>query len=95
MESVFEVPHRRLMRSATTVGIDPVRFRSFWWRRRMPLNSVGPMVGRCSGWASAILVKGHAGYWVLDEIASEIEMHVDQLIFEIGTDEERERTCVM
>jgi hypothetical protein len=95
MENVLQPPHYRRMRTATSVAIDPMRFREFWWRRRTPLNAVGPMVGRSSGLGSVIAAKGSAGYYTLDEIASEISMHVDQLIFEIGTDEERERTAVV
>lgn len=79
---------------ARTVHVDPARWRSFWWRRRMTLLEVGPMVNRCDGWASVVASRGRAGLYVLDEIACELEMNLDDLIFEVGTDSERSRLAV-
>ncbi|HEY3317199.1 MAG TPA: hypothetical protein VGK50_02080 [Coriobacteriia bacterium] len=79
---------------ALSVKIDRRRWNSFWFRRRMPLNAVGPLVNRCAGLGSVIGHKGSAGYYTLDALACELEMRVDDLIFEVGTDEERERLAV-
>lgn len=81
---------------ATTVSIDPDRWCSFFFRRRMPLNAVGPMFKRCEGWASVIKKKARAGYYALDDLATSLDMRVDDLIFQVGTDEERARlsACV-
>ncbi len=78
-------------KNANTVYIDPDRFRAFFWRRRLPLTAVGPMFGRCAGWASVIVHKGHAGYWALDELATSMDMRVDDLIEAIASEEELRR----
>lgn len=81
---------------ALSVKIDRERWSAFWFRRRTPLNAIGPSVNRCAGLGSVIGHKGSAGYYTLDAIACELEMRVDDLIFEVGTDEERARlsACV-
>jgi len=79
---------------AATVHVDPVRWKDFFWRRRMTLMSVGPMVNRCSGWASVVANKRAVGMFALDEIACELDMHLDDLIFEVGTDGERARLAL-
>jgi hypothetical protein len=89
------VPFQRRMRSASTIEIEPSRFRGFFWRRRMTLTSVGPLIGRCDGWASAIVKKRSAGYWALDELATALGIHVNELIDELSTDTERERLSVV
>jgi len=76
---------------ATTVRIDPGRWSAFFFRRRLPLNAVGSLFNRCSGWASVIKKKGHAGFYALDDLATALDMRVNDLIFEVGTDEERQR----
>jgi hypothetical protein len=82
-------------RLATTVALDRERFREFWWRRRTNMVAVGPLFGRSEAWASSMLAKGHAGYYALDELASVLGLHVDELVYEVGTDEERDRIGVM
>lgn len=74
--------------SATTVAIDRERFRAYFWRQRIPLSQVGPTFGRSTCWASAMLGKGHCGWFALDELATELDLHVDELIRQIGTDDE-------
>jgi len=81
-------------KNANTVMIDGSRFRAFCYRRRLPLTAIGPMFGRCDGWASVICHKGHAGFYALDELALALDMRVEELIDEIGTDEERARLDV-
>ena len=81
---------------ATTVSIDPVRWSSFFFRRRMPLNSIGPCMEprRCEGWGSVIKKKARAGFYALDDLATALSLRVEDLIFEVGTDEERARLSV-
>jgi hypothetical protein len=81
----------RRMRSATTVHIDPDRFRNFCWKRRMPLSSIGPLIGRSDSWCSVVISKKHVWFYALDDLASELGIHVDELIEHIGDDFERER----
>lgn len=86
--------HSERYAGALSVKIDRRRWNSFWFRRRTPLNAVGPMANRCPGLGSVIGHKGSAGYYTLDAIACELDMRVDDLIYEVGTDEERERLAV-
>ena len=78
-------------RCAMSVRIDPAKYRHFFWRRRIPLCAMGPMVGKSDGLGSVIASKGRMGYWTADALATELGMHVDALIAEIGTPEELER----
>lgn len=82
--------------SARTVAIDPDRWRSFFWRRRIAMVDVGPMMEppRCSGWGHVITHKGQAGIYALDDLACALGIHVDQLIDEIGTNDERARLSI-
>lgn len=79
---------------ATSIQIDRERFSFFFWRRRMTLSSVGPFIGRCDAWASVIAHKGHAGLFALDDLATALNMNLEDLIYEIGTDGERERVSI-
>ena len=79
---------------ATTIEIDRERFREFFWRRRMTLASIGPCFNRCDGWASVIVAKGHAGFFALDDLATALGMNVDELIYQVGTDRERELVSI-
>lgn len=83
--------HNR-MRPANSVEIDPDRFRHYFWMRRMTLTSVSRLINRTDAWASVIVSKRQAGYWALDELATELSVHVNDLIFAIGSDAERERS---
>lgn len=78
-------------KNANTVAIDAERFRSFCYRRRLALTAVGPMFGRCAGWASVMCYKGHAGFYALDELALALDMRVEELIEAVATDEELRR----
>lgn len=79
----------------TTVTLDEERFRAFFFKNRLPLAHVGPLFGRCKGWASVTAAKGTAGYWALDELAAALEMHVDELLRQICPPEEYERLCAV
>lgn len=76
---------------ATTVLIDPVRLRRFFWLRRTPLSHVGPMVGKSGALLSVLAYKGHMSFWTADAIATEFGLHVDQFLREVGSEEELER----
>ena len=95
-ESVPPRKNRGRMPSARTVAIDPGRWASFFWRRRIALMDVGPMMepARCGGWASAMKRRGSAGLYALDDLACALDMHVDELIEHVGTDEERARIAL-
>jgi len=78
-------------RAASSVLIDATKFKSFFWDRRIPLGEVGPMVGKCIGYASVIAHKGRISYWTADAIANELGLHVDAFIAQVGTAEELQR----
>lgn len=77
--------------SATSVYIDPERFARFFWVRRIPLNQVGPMFGRCGAWASVAIHKSRVGLYAADELCSELEIHLDTFLHEVASDEELRR----
>lgn len=77
--------------SATTIKLDRQAFKAFFYRRRLPMSEIGPLFGRCSGWASAICNRGTIGYYAADELASELGLHVDELLAQICAPEELER----
>lgn len=82
--------------SARSVAIDPERWKSFFWRRRIAMVDVGPMMepARCEGWGSVITHKRQASIYALDDLACALGLHVDQLIDEIGTETERARLAL-
>jgi len=82
--------------SARTVSVDPDRWKSFFWRRRIAMVDVGPMMEppRCEGWGSVVSSRGRAGLYALDDLACSLSLHVDALIDEVGTDDERARLAV-
>lgn len=91
---VAEEPHRTpsgRFRRATSVEIDPDRFRRFWNDRRVKMIEVSRSIGRSDAWANAICSKRSAGIGALDELAAVWNLSLDQLVFAIGTDRERER----
>ena len=75
---------------ARTIQIDPDRWKSFFWRRRMTLSEVGPLMEppRCRDWASVMATRGRAGLYALDDLACALSLHVDALILEVGSDDE-------
>lgn len=78
-------------RAAGTIRIDGARFKHLMWVNRIPMNQIGPMIGKCAGWGSAIAHKCQMSYWAADEIATELGMHVDAFIEAIATSEELQR----
>jgi len=84
--------------SARSVIVDRERWNSFFWRRRIALSDVGPIMEppRCEGWASVIGHRGRAGFYALDDLACALGLHVDEVIDQVGTDDERARlaACV-
>ena len=95
----FVVPRTESGRmvSARTVTIDPERWRSFFHRRRIALVDVGISLmdpPRCATWASVMASRGKVGLYALDDLATGLGLRVDDLIDEVGTDEERARLSV-
>lgn len=90
LESVPATPSGRVA-SSRTVFINPDRWAAFAFRRRMSMTDLGPLCGRSEGWGSVMKARGRAGFYALDDLACALGMHVDQLIQEVGTDEELER----
>jgi len=100
IEASLNVEETRLtptgrLRIATTVDIDPQRWRAYWSRQRMTLVAVSLMIGRTSSWASIIANKKRAGIASLDELATAIEVNLEDLIFAVGSDRERERSGLL
>jgi hypothetical protein len=52
------------------------------------------MIDRCTGWASVVAHKGTVSYWALDQLATELEVHIDELIAAVGTEAELARLNV-
>lgn len=77
--------------SSQTVFIDPDRWAAFAFRRRLAMTDLGPLIGRCEGWGSVMKTRGRAGFSALDALACALGMHVDELIREVGTEDELQR----
>lgn len=84
------------MPAATSVFIDRQRWNAFFFKRRIPLSQVGALMEpeRCDGWASVVGHKGRCGFEAMDSLAVGLDMRVDDLIWEVGTDAERERLAL-
>ncbi|NTU70457.1 MAG: hypothetical protein HGB10_01330 [Coriobacteriia bacterium] len=97
-EPSFPVTGSGRMSGATTVFIDRGRWNAFFFQRRIPLMHVGALMEPelSEGWASVVGHKGRAGFASMDSLACALDMHVDDLIWQVGTDAERERlaACV-
>lgn len=78
-------------RHASTVLIDGAKFKHLMWVNRIPMNQIGPMIGKCDGWGSVIAHKGRMSFWAADAIATELGMHVDAFIEAIASTEELQR----
>lgn len=89
----LEVPSTPSGRAASsdTVFIDPERWAAFAFRRRLKMTDLGVLAGRCPGWGSVMKSRGRAGFYALDSLACALGMHVDELIREVGTEEELQR----
>lgn len=84
----------KAFRSSNSVRIDPDRFRRAMWRRRLPLNQVGPLINRSDALASVWCNKRRINFFTLDELATELGTDVDSLIREVCGPEEMERLGV-
>lgn len=81
-------------KSAGSVLIDGNKFKQLFWSHRIPLSHVGPMIGKSSGLASVLAHKGRMSYWTADALASELGMHVDTFIAQVGSTAELERLAL-
>lgn len=79
------------IRTATSVELDPERWRAAWYRRRLTLTAVSELAGKCGAWAHVIARKGCCSYFVLDAIAAELGETTDDLVYEVASDRERQR----
>jgi len=77
-------------RSATTMKLDRQASGRFL-SPAAALTEVGPLFGRCPGWASAICSRGTIGYYAADELASELGLYVDEFLAQVCAPEELER----
>ncbi len=79
--------------NAASVFIDRDRWKAFFFRRRITMSAIGGLMEpeRCTGWGSVAASKGRVGFGAMDELACALDMRVDDLIWEVGTDAERER----
>ncbi len=94
VEETSYTPTGRLL-LATSVEIDPVRWREYWNRQRVTLVAVSRTIGRTSAWASVVASKRRAGLAALDELAAAFEVDLNDLIHAVGTDRERERSGLL
>lgn len=78
-------------RSASSVEIDPDRFRAAWYRRRLTQVALGELIGKSSAWVCAVARRSCCSYYVLDQIASELGEVTDSLVYEVASDRERTR----
>ena len=79
------------VRRATSVEIDPARWRAAWYRRRLTLVMVSEMAGKSRSWANQMANKGQCSYFAIDRLAAELEEVTDELLYEVASDRERER----
>lgn len=80
---------------ADSVFIDGSRFKQFFFLRRIALREIGPMIGKCEGYGSVLAHKGRMSYWSADAIATELGMHVDAFIAQVGDLVELERLSLV
>lgn len=79
-------------KSAGTVSFDGAKFKKLLWRHRVPLVSVGPAIGKCSGLASVLAHKGKMSFFTADAIATEVlGCHVSEFLAAIATPDELQR----
>ncbi len=79
-------------RCANSVELDPERWRSAWYRRRLALTRVAEIAGKSYTWAHSVIKRGSVSYYALDVIAAELGETTDDLVWEIGSDRERLRS---
>lgn len=79
---------------ATTVLIDGDRLRHALWRRRLTLAAASRMLNRSESYMNVCISKGHMGEPAVDRLACELGVRFDELVAEIGTDEEVARLGV-
>lgn len=76
---------------ATSVRIDPQRWRLFWNQRRVTLVDVSRSIGRSGAWSSVVAAKGRVCIKALDELAVAWGIPLEALLDAVATDAERER----
>lgn len=82
--------------NAASVFISRDRWKAFFFRRRITMACIGGLMEppRCEGWGSVIAHKGRASFEAMDQLACGLGIHVDDLIYEVGTDDERSRLAL-
>ena len=71
---------KRRLFSATSIPILPDEFRMILKMRNIQISEVGPMVERSDGWMHAILSKRRINFYMLDKVAIELGMSLDELL---------------
>lgn len=91
--AAYEVPTTPCghVRHAMSVEIDPDRWRTAWYRRRLTQVALSAMIGKSSAWSNVVGRKGSCSYWSIDAIAAELGEVTDDLLFEVASDRERQR----
>lgn len=79
------------VRTATSVEIDPERWKAAWYRRRITQVELCRMIGKSYTWANVVAHQGRVNYYVLDRIASELSEVTDDLVWEVASSRERQR----
>lgn len=92
-----EVPHgdSGKMRSAHRVEIDPQRWKSLFFTLRIPLCRVGPRIQLSDGWASVVASRQATSLEAMDNLARELDMDFDDLVYAVGSDRERARVTAL
>jgi len=79
------------VRRATSIEIDPERWRSAWYRRRMTQLALCELIGKSYTFINVCARRGSVSYFTLDAIASELGEVTDDLAYEVASDRERQR----
>lgn len=79
------------IRTATSVEIDPERWRAAWYRRRINQTALCNMIGKSKTWSAMTAKKSCCNFFVLDQIAAELGETTDDLVWEVASDRERQR----
>lgn len=78
------------VRNPHTIEIDSVRWKTYWFSKGLRIGEVGPLVGLCRNWASTIACKKKVSALTLEKIACELNLDVDDVVWAVATDEQRE-----
>jgi hypothetical protein len=79
------------VRRATSIEIDPERWRSAWFRRRLTQLAVCELIGKSYTFINVCARRGSVSYYTLDAIAAQLGEVTDDLAYEVGSDRERQR----